>query len=75
MLRPSGDEITTVGAEAYKHFDGNRNNQLGMTEFVSGAGALVANRVTRFLTCEVFSDRCGQLGLSSYLVLLLHARY
>eukprot|EP00439_Symbiodinium_sp_Y106_P074857 s1774_g14.t1 len=40
VLRPSGDEITTVGAEAYKHFDGNRNNQLGMTEFVSGARAL-----------------------------------
>ncbi|CAE7609539.1 STX6 [Symbiodinium sp. CCMP2456] len=33
VLRPSGDEITTFGAEAYKHFDGNRNNQLGMTEF------------------------------------------
>ena len=69
VLPPSGDEITTFGAEAYKHFDGNGNNQLGMTEFVCGVGALV--KLSRKCD-EVLS--ASQLGALSCLVRLLHAR-
>jgi len=55
--------------KAYKHFDGNRNNQLGMTEFVSGARALHFTGNARSVFKELDRNNNGNISIQEFKVL------
>ncbi|CAJ1344896.1 unnamed protein product [Effrenium voratum] len=57
--------------EAYHHFDGNRNNQLGMTEFVSGAKALRFMGNARAVFKELDRNNNGHISIQEFKVLLV----
>ncbi|CAK9070169.1 unnamed protein product [Durusdinium trenchii] len=52
--------------EAYRHFDGNKNYQLGMTEFVSGARALHFTGNARAVFKELDKNNNGNISIEEF---------